>query len=524
MSTEINKLKLRVLAEISQIVGKALDLNESLADILRILSESLSMKRATVTLVDPEIDKLVIAASYGLSNEEIQRGIYNFDEGITGLVFRTAKPYFVPDIRKEPLFLDKTKARSIEKEHVSFLGVPVLLQGSPIGVLNVDRIFASEVPYEEDIEFLNVVAALISQFVKLNRQFKTKVETLTRENVTLKSKLSQKSPGLYLVGGSQGMKDIQWQLEKVAPTKASVLLLGESGVGKTLIGRIIHELSERENYPFIKVNCAAIPENLLESELFGYEAGAFTGATSAKAGRFEEADKGTVFLDEIGELPLGIQAKLLRVLQDREFERLGANKTLRVDIRIVAATNKNLIESIQAGTFRSDLYYRLNVFPIQVPCLRDRKEDIPRLLNHFLQKVSREYSRRLHFTPSALDRLANYDWPGNVREMENLIERLVILAEGDRIETALIEPYLTAEASGITRESKDDDGIHKPSLRDIEKNEVIAALRRNNWVQRRAAEELELTQRQIGYKIKKYDLEALVAEERAKSRLAAKKR
>jgi Nif-specific regulatory protein len=314
------------------------------------------------------------------------------------------------------------------------------------------------------------------------------------------------------------MQEVERQILKVAPTRASVLLLGESGTGKTLIAKIIHEFSERKDHAFIKVNCASIPENLLESELFGYEKGAFTGATGSKPGRFEDAHNGTIFLDEIGELPLGIQAKLLRVLQEREFERLGSNTTRKVDVRVVAATNRDLGELAEHGGFRADLYYRLSVFPIQVPPLRQRKGDIPALLNHFIDKVSREYGRILSFTPRALSELTMYDWPGNVREMENLIERLVIMSDGERVDAVFLKPYLNPSGMHGAAQPERGQGAQATGgtpLRTMERNEVIAALRRNGWVQYKAAEELGITPRQIGYRIKKFGLAAVIEKQAA---------
>lgn len=518
MASKTLNLQLSVLSAISGIIDKALDLEHSLQDILRILAEKLSMKRAAITLMDRSTDKLAIRVSQGLSAEEKSRGVYDLDEGVTGRIFRTAKPYVVPDIRKEPLFLDKTGSRKIERDRISFIGVPIILHGQAIGVLNVDRLFGDEVSSEEDVAFLTVVATLIAQFMSLNQKYEAKVEDLKRENVSLKSKLSRETRGLYIVGKSLAMQDVQRQIEKVAPTKATVLLLGESGTGKTLIGRIIHELSDRKDYPFIKVNCASIPENLLESELFGYEKGAFTGADATKPGRFEEANKGTIFLDEIGELPLGLQAKLLRVLQDREFERLGSNKTRQVDVRILAATNKDLASLAEDGSFRPDLYYRLNVFPLQTPPLRDRKEDIPSLLIHFLNKVSKEYARNLHFSTEALTILSRYDWPGNVREMENLVERLVILAESERIDADLIRPYLTLFSREDTPGEPAPTVESAPSLQSLERSVIIDALRRCGGIQHKAARELGITPRQMGYRVKKFNLESLVAGERVKSR------
>ena len=319
---------------------------------------------------------MLFRSSYGLSSEEKQRGVYRLDEGVTGRIFQTGEPYCVPDINKEPLFLDKTGSRKIRRGMISFLGVPIILHGDPIGVLNVDRLFEDDIAFEEDIDFLKVVATLIGQFISLNKKILEREAVLKRENTSLKYQISKTNKGPYIIGHSGAMTEVQQQMEKVAPTRATVLLLGESGVGKTLIARIIHELSDRKGHPFIKINCAAIPENLLESELFGHEKGSFTGATGTRPGRFEEADKGTIFLDEIGELPLGVQAKLLRVLQDKELERLGSNRTRTIDIRILAATNRDLGDLVEHNKFRLDLYYRLNVFPIHVPALREDRKSV----------------------------------------------------------------------------------------------------------------------------------------------------
>ena len=513
MTLDTKDLKLSVLSRISEIIAKAPDLENALMEVLSILSDTLSMKRATVTLFDRKTDRLYISASHGLSPEEERRGVYRLDEGITGKIFLTGKPFAVPDIRKEPLFLDKTKSRSLEKNHLTFLGVPIMLHGSPIGVLTVDRLFENNISCQEDIEFLQVVAVLVAQFINLNEQF----QELRDENASLRYRVSKGADGLYIVGKSLAMQEVQRQVERVAPTRATVLLQGESGTGKTLVGRIIHELSDRKRFPFVKVNCASIPENLLESELFGYEKGAFTGAYSSKPGKFEEADKGTIFLDEIGELPLGLQAKLLRFIQEKEFERLGSNKTRRVDVRILAATNKDLQALGSKGKFRPDLFYRLNVFPVVVPALRERKEDIEGLLIHFLRKVSKEYDRELRFSMESLDLLKNHDWPGNVREMENLIERLVILAENGLIQPSLIRPYLSPKSLRAECPPQGRKSTEGPSsLKDLEKREIIAALQRNDWIQSRAARDLGLTQRQMGYKVAKFGLESMVSIQRAK--------
>jgi Nif-specific regulatory protein len=513
MEKRICEIELKVLYEISRIIGQVLNLNQALERILGILSESLAMKRATITLKEGEADRLVICASHGLSLEEKRRGIYRQTEGVTGLIFRTAEPFVVPDISREPLFLNKTGSRAIEKGRISFLGVPILLHCAPIGVLSVDRLFGDEVSFEEDIRFLSIVAMLVAQFVSLNRQVREREEDLKRENLSLRAELSERYGNFFMVGKSHAMQDVQQLIRKVAPCKASVLLLGESGTGKSLIARIIHELSTRARHPFVKVNCTSLPENLLESELFGYEKGAFTGAAKSKAGRFEEADKGTVFLDEVGELPLSLQAKLLRFLQDKEFERLGSTRTRRVDVRIIAATNRDLSDAVSDNTFREDLYYRLNVFPIQVPPLRDRIEDLPLLINHFLEKTSREYGRKLRIAMPAMEVLAKYEWPGNVREMENLIERLAIIIEGSEITIRDFPSYLSTPAKYVRSDARDS----LSRLEEMEKREVVAALERNNWVQSQAAKELGLTLRQVGYRIKKFGLEGVAERRRVRS-------
>ena len=506
---KIRELELKVLYDICRIMGQAFRLDQVLDTVLGILSDTLAMKRSTVTLRDEETSHLIIRASHGLSDEERRRGIYRPNEGITGRIFRTGQPFIVPDISKEPLFLNKTKARRIRKGCISFLGVPIMLYSEPIGVLSVDRLFGDEVSFEEDVRFLTIVSTLIAQLVSLNKQVKKREEELLQQRLQPAGRMSKKSRLFFMVGNSNPMAQVQQQVEKVAPSKASVLLLGESGTGKTLVARIIHELSPRAKSPFVKINCAALPENLLESELFGHEKGAFTGASKAKAGRMEEAHGGTVFLDEVGELPLSIQAKLLRFLQEREFERLGSTKTIKVDVRIIAATNRNLEDAVSESLFREDLYYRLDVFPVRIPPLRERKQDIPPLVNHFLEKIGSDYGRNISISSSAVNMLVNYDWPGNVREMENLVERLIIMADSDVIGCEILPSYLKQPVNEETETFS--------RLEEIERKEILAALERNGWLQTRTASDLGLTLRQMGYRIKKFSLEKEIAEVRKRS-------
>jgi Nif-specific regulatory protein len=507
-------LELLALHRITELIGTAVHLETTLTNILKVLQDTLRMERATLLLLDEETQCLTIKASCGLSEAEELRGVYKPNEGICGQIFQSRSPFVVPDIHSEPLFLNRTGARSaISKMKMSFLGVPVQMNGEPVGVLTVDRLFGPEVSFEEDIRFLTVLSILISQFLTLHTAIRKKEEKLLEENRSLKARLHSLHDGHFIIGHSKPMQDIFSIISKIAASNVTALLLGESGTGKELVARALHETGHRRDKPFVKVNCAALPETLLESELFGHERGAFTGAHTTRTGRFELADRGTIFLDEIGEMPLALQAKMLRVLQEKQFERIGGSKTFDVDVRIVAATNVSLEKAVAKGQFRADLYYRINVVPIILPPLRDRKEDIPLLFNHFLRISNERNSKKLSLTPELLDFLVAYPWPGNVREMQNLVERMVILAESERLTLSDLTPDILSSSHDqpedlkkLPQESPTNEKRERQSLHDIERTEVEAALKRHGWVQVRAARELGLTQRQIGYRIRKYKL------------------
>lgn len=515
---EMNKtqgIELLALYRITELIGTAVDLDTTLSSILGVLNDTMKMERATLLVFDRARQKLAIKASCGLSEEEEMRGVYRPDEGVCGQIFQTCSPFVVPDIDSEPLFLNRTGARSkVKKSKISFLGVPVVVKGKPEGVLTVDRLFGDDVSFEEDIRFLTVLATLIAQFLTLHHEIAKKEAKLIEENASLKARLHQVHDGHFIIGHSKPMQEVFSIIDKIASSKVTALLLGESGTGKELVARAIHEGGNRKDKPFIKVNCAALPETLLESELFGHERGAFTGAHASRPGRFELADCGTIFLDEIGEMPLSLQAKMLRVLQEKQFERIGGSKTFTVDVRIVAATNVSLEDAVARGLFRADLYYRLNVVPIVLPPLRDRKEDIPLLFSHFLGKSNERNGKKIHITSELLDFLISYPWPGNIREMQNLVERMVILVEGDRLTLGDLPANMVRSERpdrGVAEQTvKSPVGTSSPespkSLHDIERFEIESALRRNGWVQIRAARELGLTERQIGYRIRKYGL------------------
>ncbi|RMD56623.1 MAG: GAF domain-containing protein, partial [Nitrospirae bacterium] len=364
--------ELTTILEISKVLTTSFDLEENLNAVMNILSKRLDMQRGCVFLMDPISNELRIVAAHGLTKEAIKRGKYRIGEGIVGSVMQNGSMMFVPNIGKEPRFLNKTGARP-EKCGVSFLCMPIKLKDESMGVIGVDRIYTEEHGnVDDDIRVLDIVASLIAQFVKLWKMF----VTTENECNLLRRQLKQIYSIPNVIGESKKFKAVLKTVEKIASTDTTVLLLGESGTGKELIAKTIHYQSHRMNGPFVAVNVAVLPENLIEAELFGVEKGAFTGATTQRKGRFEYAKGGTIFLDEIAELPMSLQAKLLRVLQEKTFERLGSSETIKADVRVIAATNKNLIEEVRKGNFREDLYYRLSIINIKLPPLRERGDDV----------------------------------------------------------------------------------------------------------------------------------------------------
>ncbi len=498
----LNKFELTTLYEISKILASSLNLKTTLKSVMKILSDFLDMKRGTVVL--KKDNKLSIEAAYGLSPVEIKRGKYRLGEGIIGRVAKSGYPVVIPNVGEEPLFLNKTKARKkIMKDNISFLCVPIAYKHEVLGVLSVDKLFSSKrVSFEEDIRILKIIALLIANTVKLSQQIEEEKRELIEERDELKWKLKSKYKIENIVGKSKRMQEVFEAVYKVAPSKATVLLMGESGTGKELIARAIHFMGKRAEGPFIKFNCASIPEGLLESELFGHEKGAFTGAISTRKGKFELAEKGSIFLDEIGDLPLNLQPKILRVLQEREFERVGSEKTIQVDLRVIAATSRNLDELVSEKKFREDLFYRLNVIPIYLPPLRERKIDIPELIYYFLMKYNKENNREIKFSPDSINIMIEYRWPGNVRELENTIERLVIMSSSDWITPSDLPINITTPMVN----KKIIDKTLPDALEQTERESIINALKTTNGVHAKAARLLGLTQRQIGYKIKKFGI------------------
>jgi len=507
--------EITALYEISKATNSSLDLKEVMAQVLDILHEKMAMERGTLCLLDEGSNEINIEVARGLSGKEKDRGRYKLGEGITGRVVEAGEPILVKNVGDEPLFLNRTRARGdIKRAQISFLCVPIKLDNKTIGALSVDRLFQQDISFEEDLRLLTIISSMVAQAVRIHRMVEKEKSTLQDENIRLRHELKKKFHPTNIVGESKRMFEVYETIELVSKSKATILLRGESGTGKELIAHAIHYHSDRADKPFIKVSCAALPESLLESELFGHEKGAFTGALATKAGRFEMADGGTLFLDEIGDLSASTQVKLLRVLQEREFERVGGTITIRVDIRLIVATNKDLEKEVREGRFREDLYYRLNVVSIFLPPLRDRREDIPILVNHFLEQASKQNKKKVKYiSDEAMEILMNYAWPGNVRELENAIERAVVLCKRETLTPDLFPIPQDERGPGLIRFNPQAGPDSLPSalpeaVGRLEKRMIESALEKSGGNQRRAAKFLGLTPRMIGYKIKQYGLKA----------------
>jgi Nif-specific regulatory protein len=489
-------LELDTLYQISQALTRALTLHVALDETMSMLQRFPGALRGSLTLLDEETRELYIEAAVGLSDAG-RLARYRLGEGITGEVVATGRPIVVPDVEREPRFLHRTLRRSAAPgQAVSFLCVPILLDHEPVGAISVDLPHRPGEDNTHLVKFLHMVAALIALRLKTQRP-------LEQENRLLKRELKERYEFSHLIGTSHPMRAVLAQVTQVAGTVTTVLIRGESGTGKELIANALHYNSPRAQGPLIKVNCAALPETLMESELFGYERGAFTGALARKKGRFELADGGTIFLDEIGELSLSTQAKLLRVLQEREFERVGGQEAIRTDVRIVAATNRDLERAIVERGFREDLYYRLNVFPMFLPPLRDRKTDILLLADHFIEKYARAHQKPVtRLTTPAIDMLMRYHWPGNVRELENVIERAVIVCDGSALHGRHLPPSLqTPEQAGAQA------GSLKSAVERLETDLLVDALKSTRGSVAEATRLLASTERIVRYKLRKLGID-----------------
>jgi Nif-specific regulatory protein len=498
-----NGSKLEMLLRASQVLSSELSTHVAFKELLEILKLRYNVVRGVVFLLDADSEEIRIEASTGLSDAG-RFARYRLGEGITGKVVETGKPIVVPQVSREPMFLNRAGKRDLKRQEITYMCVPVVVKGRPVGAIGVDLRFKPDRDYSSELKSLGLIAAMMGQAIKAEHLVDDERRRLKDENSHLLEELRERYDFSNIIGNTGPMRHVFEQIAQVAHTNTTVLIRGESGTGKELIAHAIHYNSPRAKKPFVKVNCAALPEALIESELFGYEKGAFTDAHALKKGRFELAEGGTLFLDEIGDMNISTQVKLLRVLQEKEFDRLGGTTTVRANVRLIAGTNKDLEKAMTEAKFREDLYYRLNVFAIFVPPLRERKSDLLLLADYFLQKYAKEHQKNIRrISTPAIDMLTAYHWPGNVRELENVIERAVLVSDSNVLHGHNLPPTLqTAQASGTVTTLSLSDAVEA-----YEKDIILDALKTTRGNRTKAASLLRTTERVINYKVRKYEID-----------------
>jgi Nif-specific regulatory protein len=517
-TAEEERAELELLFDIARTFDRHVELKTALGPLLSLLESRAGLTWGMVTLLDRATGLLKIEEAYGLSPEEKSRGLYRLGEGLVGRVFESGLAVTVPDLSQEPRFLNRAKNRSpADLEGLSYYCVPIRSGGQgpagPVtGTLSAERRIGGTEPearMARDRAFLEKVASIIADSAKLRERIMEEQFRFRREEERRDAAGEGRDQGGRIAGGSaiigtgNALRQVYEMLLQVAPSDATVMITGESGTGKELVAAELHRLSKRAAQPLVKINCAALPESIIESELFGHERGAFTGAVAQRKGRFELAHRGTILLDEIGELPPQIQVKLLRVLQEREVERVGGSGAIKVDVRLIAATNRNLEEEVKAGRFREDLYYRLNVFPLHIPPLRERKSDIVLLADHFVEKYAEKNGKLIkRISTPAIDLLTSYSWPGNVRELENCIERAVILSTDRVIHSYNLPPSLQSAASTNTEPTT----TLEAALSRLEKELIVEALKLAGGSMAAAARRLGITERQMGLRVRRYGI------------------
>lgn len=481
------------------------DIKENLQNILSTLSQHFPINRSMIHIFLKDSDQMHADVYYGYTEEEVSKGKYKSGEGIVGRVWETGKPELVEEISTNSEFLNKTGARK-NLENVAFICVPIKVNDMVIGTLSADIEKNSlNISLSKLYETLIIISVMIASLLNNRVRMLEHESKLLEENRKLRIKLRNSKALERMIGESGIMKELNENILMVAPTNSTVLITGESGTGKELIADAIQANSRRKNEPYIKVNIAALSESLIESELFGYEKGAFTGANSSKQGRFEAANGGTIFIDEIGDLSYPLQVKLLRVLQEKTVERVGGNKTIPVDVRIIAATHQNLESKIEKGEFRPDLFYRLNVFPVLAPSLRDRKSDILLLADYFVEKYSTEIEKPIsRISSEAIDMITAYHWPGNVRELENCIHRAVIVAKDSVLRSYDFPPTLQIISDGDVPKRR---RTFEDMVSGYEKELIIDHLKMTRGNITRAAQLLGTTKRILTYKVNKYNID-----------------
>jgi Nif-specific regulatory protein len=514
--------QVEALHDIAKVLAVATDPSKAFTSALLVLRSHLGLENGTVSLFDPVTGDVFIEAAPEMPDEERILGRLRPGDGIVGRVFRTGVPVAIPDLADEPAFLNLTGSwRDHREERRALYAVPLREARATLGVLTAERLWsAGPFSFDADLRVLSVVAAMLAARLRLLRL----EDPSERAREDPPAVAPERERFRDATGASAPWRAVLDVVARVAPSRATVLLRGESGTGKEVVARALHDHGPRAGRPFVAVSCAALPEALLESELFGHEKGAFTGAAQARPGRFELADGGTLFLDEVGELPLAAQVKLLRAIQERQFERVGGRRTVTVDVRLVAATNRDLEEAVRRGEFRLDLYHRLQVVEIELPPLRERREDVPVLLERFLDELGAEHARRLVLAPDGLAALQAYDWPGNVRQLRNVVERLLVShGEGPvrasdlawlrasavtATPTSTPNPTSTGTASTSTTPTTTTTPTPTttPTAHATERDRVLEALVRAGHVQARAARLLGMTVRQLRYRIAKYEI------------------
>lgn len=501
---------LTLLFKISQALQDKLDLKEAIVPVLEIMAQEMGLERGFITVWNRDADEILIDQAHGMSEEELNSVRYKPGEGVVGNVVQTGESRLVRDIHQSDQFLNKTQAhryfKKTEGVSTAFMCVPIKIGSEVVGTICIFRKSSQtdlNPPFQVDIRLLTMIAGQIGQAVRLRQFAQEEYQQLQTEYRYMTDQMDVAQPS-NMIGTSKSMEVVYFHIDQVAESPTTVLLRGESGVGKELVAQAIHQKSNRRNMPFIAVNCAALPENLVESELFGHEKGAFTGASNQRIGRFEAACGGTLFLDEVGELPSAVQAKLLRVLQEGVIERLGGSTTIRCKVRLIAATNRPLEEMIENGQFREDLFYRLNVFPIFIPPLRERQTDILPLADFFIEKYAEQSEKEVkRMSTPAIDMLMSYHWPGNVRELANVIERAVLLCKDQVIHGYHLPTSLqTAKATHTEPVHTLDAAV---SL--VEREMIVEALKNSRGNMAAAARQLDITERQMSVRVKKYNIE-----------------
>ena len=536
------KRELVVILEMAKLLEKPLDASRTIQGILRLLSQLYGLNCGRVSLPVPATNTMEVRYSYGLSMDDLKAGRFtlNINQGVTGYVMRTGSIGLVPDVNKEPLFIYRVAELSNHSDgRMTFIAVPILESGTPIGVLSVQREGLHERPFDGDISLLRIAASMVGQVLRIHQFVVDQTAHLVKENQHLRHSIAieamlKQSLAHGILGTSPALMDAVRATIQVARSDAPVMLLGESGTGKEKFARMTHQQSDRREKPFICINCAAIPADLLESELFGHAKGAFTGASQSKQGKILQADGGTLFLDEIGDMPLALQAKLLRVLQEKKVDPVGSDNAISVDFRVITATHVNLQESVNQGRFRLDLFYRLHVVPVQLPPLRERQEDIRQLALHFLNELNHHYERNWSLDADAFEILERFDWPGNIRQLQNVLERTALTSDEDSLSGAKLKRSLSSESAinlpqhansekaafSASHEQPAHQPAHQPAspgqrpygrsynwVNQDEAAQIRAMLVDTNNNQSEAARRLNLSLRQLRYRVSKLGID-----------------